>query len=154
MKRIIDKLLKLDKTISTMESCTGWALANSITNVENSSMIFKFWLVTYSNEAKMKFGVKKEIITRYSVYSIEVAREMSKNISKFADSDYGVWITGKLNRIDINNPRGEDNEVFVSIYDRENDKYNDIKLEVPFNNRAENKEFVVKKVIEELLRIM
>ena len=62
MKRIIDKLLKLDKTISTMESCTGWALANSITNVENSSMIFKFWLVTYSNEAKMFVFRASEVI--------------------------------------------------------------------------------------------
>ena len=33
-------------------------------------------------------GVSSLIIDKYSVYSMETAMEMSKNISKFADSDY------------------------------------------------------------------
>ena len=43
-------------------------------------------------------GVDSEVIEKYSVYSIETAHEMSKNISKFANSDIGIGITGKLNR--------------------------------------------------------
>ena len=83
-----------------MESCTGGFIASSITDVEGSSEILKFSAVTYSNEYKIKMGVKKETIDEYSVYSIEVAKEMSKQISDFAGSNYGIGITGKLNRQD------------------------------------------------------
>lgn len=34
MKNVIEILTKNNKTISTMESCTGGALVNAITNVE------------------------------------------------------------------------------------------------------------------------
>ena len=54
---------------------------------------------------------------------IETANEMSKNISDFSNSNYGVGITGKLNRVDKHNPYGEDNIVHISIYDKDNDKY-------------------------------
>ena len=50
MKELVNKLIKLNKTISTMESCTGGFLANSIINIEGSSKVFKFGAVTYSNE--------------------------------------------------------------------------------------------------------
>ena len=50
MKEIIEKLTKLKKTISTMESCTGGGVANTITNIEGSSEVFSFGAITYSNE--------------------------------------------------------------------------------------------------------
>lgn len=34
MREIVNKLISLNKTISTMESCTGGAVSNSITNVD------------------------------------------------------------------------------------------------------------------------
>lgn len=37
-------------------------------------------------------------------FIVETKNEMSKNISLFANSDYGVGITGKLNMVDKNNP--------------------------------------------------
>ncbi len=49
MKEIVNKLISLNKTISTMESCTGGAVSNSITNVDGASEAFKFGAVTYSN---------------------------------------------------------------------------------------------------------
>ena len=99
-------------------------------------------------------GVKKEIIDKYSVYSIQTAQEMSKNISNFTNSSYGIGITGKLNRIDKNNPYGDDNTVFISIYDKDNNKfYNDI-IHVAKTNRKENKEVIVTKIIEILLKLL
>ena len=64
MKKLISKLTKLNKTISTMESCTGGALANAITNIEGASNVIKFSAVTYSNEFKIKMGVSKNIIDK------------------------------------------------------------------------------------------
>ena len=78
MKEVVQKLILLNKTVSTMESCTGGYIANSITNVEGSSNIFKFGAVTYSNEYKIKMGVSAYVIDKYSVYSIETSNEMSK----------------------------------------------------------------------------
>jgi len=114
MKDIILKLTELGKTISTMESCTGGGVVDAITSIEGASEVLKFSAVTYSNEYKIKMGVDSEVIDKYSVYSPEVARDMSKKISEFASSNYGVGITGKLNRVDKNNPFGKDNVVYIS----------------------------------------
>lgn len=154
LRQIIDALTRSNKTISTMESCTGGGVANSITNIEGASEVLKFSAVTYSNEFKIKMGVDETVIDKYSVYSIETAMEMSKNISKFTDSNYGVGITGKLNRVDKNNLYGKDNIVYISIYDKDDDKFYNYNLEVTKSSRKENKEEVIKFIIEKLLEII
>ena len=93
-------------------------MVNAITNVPGASEVLKFSAVTYCNEYKIKMGVSKEVIDKYTVYSMQTADEMSKNISLFTNADYGVGITGKLNRVDKNNPYGNDNVVYVSVYDK------------------------------------
>lgn len=148
LKDLVEKLTENNKTISTMESCTGGALANAITNIEGASRVLKFSAVTYSNEYKIKMGVSKDIIDKYSVYSMETANEMSYNIAKFANASIGVGITGKLNRVDKDNPYGEDNVVFISVYDKENDKYYNEKIKVTNSSRKENKELVINAVVE------
>lgn len=153
IEKLVDKLIQENKTIATMESCTGGGLANEITNIEGSSKVIKFSAVTYSNEFKIKMGVSKNIIDKYSVYSIKTANEMSENISKYANSTYGVGITGKLNRIDEDNPYGEDNIVFISVYDKDHNKFYNGKIKVTKNTRQENKRLVIEKAIEMLLSI-
>ena len=154
MEKVVKRLIELGKTISTMESCTGGGVANAITNVEGSSDVFKFSAVTYSNEFKIKMGVSGEVIDKYSVYSMETANEMSKNISLFTDSNYGVGITGKINRIDKNNLYGENNIIYISIYDRDNDKYYNKKIKAIDDVRSKNKEMIIKIIEEELLNII
>ncbi len=153
MKELIELLTISKKTISTMESCTGGGVVNSITNIEGASEVLKFSAVTYSNEYKIKMGVSKTVIDRYSVYSIETAMEMSKTISNYANSDYGVGITGKLNRIDINNLYGKDNVVYISIYDRNNNKFYNTKIEVLKESRELNKQLVIDEVVNQMLKI-
>lgn len=153
-EKVVKKLIENNETISSMESCTGGEFASTITCVDGSSNVLKFSAVTYSNEYKIKMGVKKEIIDKYSVYSIETAREMAKNISEFSNSTYGVGITGKINRIDENNPYGNNNEVFISIYNSKNNKYKDIKMKVPNLKRKEVKEIIVNKTLEKILDII
>ena len=153
-KKIITKLSEKKMTISTMESCTGGGVANAITNCEGASEVLKFSAVTYSNEYKIKMGVSSDIIDKYSVYSMETAIEMSKNISDFSNSNYGVGITGKLNRIDPNNLYGSDNIVYISIYDKDNNKFYNYDIEVKKQSRKENKELVINLIIEKLLEIL
>lgn len=153
MKELIKLLTINKKTISTMESCTGGGVVNSITNIEGASEVLKFSAVTYSNEYKIKMGVSKSVIDKYSVYSTETAMEMSKTISNYANSDYGVGITGKLNRVDINNLYGKDNVVYISIYDRNNNKFYNTKIEVLKESRELNKQLVIDEVVNQMLKI-
>ena len=102
MKSLVKYLIENNKKISTMESCTGGEIASTITNIEGASNVFEFSAVTYSNEYKIKMGVNKEVINKYSVYSIETANEMSKTISKYTNANYSIGVTGQLKRKDPN----------------------------------------------------
>lgn len=152
VKKIIEILSENNKTISCMESCTGGALASEITSQEGASNILKFSAVTYSNEYKVKLGVDKKIIERYTVYSKETAKEMSKKISDFSNSNIGIGITGKLNRPDENNSFGKDNEVFISVYNSDKKIYIIDSLVVEKNTRKENKNIVVEKTLDMILK--
>lgn len=147
MKNVIEYLIKERKTISTMESCTGGAIANAITNIPGASEVFMYSAVTYSNDYKVKMGVSASTIDKYTVYSEEVAKEMSKVISNYTNSNYGVGVTGKLNRADINNPYGQDNLVYISVYDKNNDTYYTSTVTCTKDTRPKNKELVIEKVV-------
>ena len=150
LKKIIGKLSDSGMTISTMESCTGGALASLITDVSGASDVFKYGAVTYSNEYKIKMGVSSEVIDKYSVYSMETAREMARAISMFTSSDYGIGITGKLGEVDPNNLSGENNRVFICIYVKENDKYIDLDTYVNSSDRVDDKKEVLDFIVENL----
>lgn len=154
MRDVVNLLIEKKMTIATMESCTGGFVASSITDIDGSSSVLKFSAVTYSNEYKIKMGVSKEVIDKYSVYSINVAREMAKKISDFANSDIGVGITGKINRVDENNLFGDDNKIFYSIYDKENDKFYDYSLTAINDTRFNNKVMIKNDISKSLLNIL
>ena len=110
---------------------------------------------TYENNSLWEISERtKEVIDTYTVYSMETAKEMSKNISWFANSDYGVGITGMLNCSDPANPSKDPNKVYISIYDKENDTYYNDSVEVFSNDRIENKSDVIKKVMEMLISVL
>lgn len=154
MKDIVNRLIELGKTISTMESCTGGAVANAITNVEGASSVLKFSAVTYSNEYKIKMGVSEDIINKYTVYSMETANEMSKNISNFTNSNYGVGITGQINKVDPANVVDNCNKIYISIYDRDKDTYYNKELVAVNETRDKNKEIIIENIIEMLNNII
>lgn len=154
-KNVVDKLKVLHKTIATMESCTGGRVASEITDCPGASEILKFSAVTYSNEYKTKMGVDPKVIDEFTVYSIETAREMAYNISKYAGSDYGIGITGKINSPDPANPAGEDDLIFVAIYDKEKDIYHEYTYTAIKNvERTENKKYIAENIQKELENIL
>ena len=153
-KNIIHKLQLKQLTIATMESCTGGGVANAITNMEGASEIFKFSAVTYCNEYKIKMGVDKEVIDKYTVYSMETAMSIAKAISNFANSNYGVGVTGKLNRKDENNDTGSNNLVYISIYSKDEDKFYNEEVTVNKKARFLNKKIVINKIIEMMATLL
>ena len=154
MKDVVNLLIEKKMTIATIESCTGGFVVSSITDIDGSSNVLKFSAVTYSNEYKIKMGVSKEVIDKYSVYSINVAREMAKKISDFANSDIGVGITGKINRVDENNLFGDNNKIFYAIYDKNNDKYYEYELIAIKDTRLNNKKYIMECISKSLFEIL
>lgn len=154
MKEIVKLLKEKEKTISTMESCTGGSIANAITNIEGSSEILKFSAVTYSNEFKIKLGVSENIIKKHTVYSKETANEMSKNISLFTNSDYGIGVTGQINRKDPSNITNESNKIYISIYVKDNNVFYNKTLIAIDDTREKNQEYIIKNVKELLKEIL
>ena len=156
MKReeLVKLLIEKEKTISTMESCTGGGISNAITNIPDASKVIKFSAVTYSNEYKIKMGVNKDLIDKYSVYSMEVACDMAKTISNYTDSNYGVGVTGKLKKFDENNPFGEDDVVFLAIYDKDNNTYLTDKIKLTKDTRRDNKEEIINIFVDKMLNLL
>lgn len=92
---LVNKLIEHNYTIATAESCTGGLLASKIIEVANASKVINMSLITYSNESKMELlGLNENIIKEYGVVSEEVATKMAYLVSKKANSDIGVGISG------------------------------------------------------------
>ena len=95
MKSLVKKLIKKKLKISFAESCTGGLLASSITSISGSSKIFNLGLITYSNQAKIKFlNVNKNIIKKYGAVSHECCLAMVNNLSKISKANINVSVTG------------------------------------------------------------
>lgn len=154
MRKIVRILESRNQTVATMESCTGGGVANLITNVGGASDVFHFAAVTYSNEYKIKMGVPKEIIDQYTVYSQETADTMSRAISEFSNSNYGIGITGMLNVIDPENPVDAKNKIYISIYDRDQRKFYQKQVEVHEFVRYRNKNQVLRGILDLFLKVL
>ena len=95
MNSLVRLLTKKKLKISFAESCTGGQLASNITSISGASKIFNLGLVTYSNQAKIKFlKVNKNIINRYGAVSYECCYAMVNNLSKISEANINVSITG------------------------------------------------------------
>ncbi len=93
--RVVEKLIAKGWHISFAESCTGGMLPARIVNVADASKVIGESVVTYSNEAKIKYaGVKAETIDNYNVVSEEVAAEMARGRALAAGSEVGASTTG------------------------------------------------------------
>jgi len=89
------QLRKRGKTLAVAESCTGGALAESITNAPGSSDYFTYGWVTYSNEAKIKeLAVEAELIQKEGAVSEKVALAMAAGAKKKSGAAYSIAITG------------------------------------------------------------
>ena len=94
-KKLLNKLIIKNISISTAESCTGGLLAYSFIKNKDSSKIFKGGYITYSNELKMsELKVKKVSLDKYGDVSYQIAEEMIKGLYKKNKTNICISTTG------------------------------------------------------------
>ena len=151
MKSLVKKLIKKKLKISFAESCTGGLLASSITSISGSSKIFNLGLITYSNQAKIKFlNVNKNIIKKYGAVSHECCFAMVNNLSKISKANINVSITG------IAGPNGGTKQkpvglVYIGVKRGNNTQIN--KFFFKNKKRSSIQRATVKKTLNLILRI-
>ena len=149
IKKIINLLSKKNLKISVAESCTGGMLSSSITSVSGASKIFKFGLVTYSNQSKISLlKVPKKVIKKYGAVSFQCCMAMVNNLAKISKSNLSVSITGIAGPLggSKNKPVGL---VFIGIKKAKKIKIN--RCLFKNNKRSSIQKAAVKKTLELIL---
>lgn len=77
------------------ESMTGGLLASELTAIENASDVIEEGFIVYSDKAKQSIlNCREETIKKYSVYSLEVVKEMIQGLSALSKADIKIAISG------------------------------------------------------------
>ena len=94
-KKILNKLILKNISVSTSESCTGVLLAYNFVKNTDSSKVFKGGYITYSNEMKVKeLKVKKVSLKKYGAVSYQIAEEMLEGLYKNNKTKICISTTG------------------------------------------------------------
>ena len=94
-KKILNKLILKNISVSTTESCTGGLLAYNFVKNTDSSKVFKGGYITYSNEMKVKeLKVKKVSLKKYGAVSYQIAEEMVEGLYKNNKTKICISTTG------------------------------------------------------------
>ena len=150
---LVNKLIEKQYKIATAESCTGGLLAASIVDVANASKVLDMSFVTYSNESKIELlGVSENLIKEFGVVSEEVALKMAYGVSKKANANVGVGISG------IAGPTGGTKDkpvglMYSTIYTSQ--KHQTYKIQVDSSlPRIKIKEEFVKEVLKNIYEFL
>lgn len=93
--RLADRLMSLQWTMTTAESCTGGLIAAHCTDLPGSSRWFERGFVTYSNAAKTDLlGVQSDVIAAEGAVSESVARAMALGAYYRTPARVSVAVTG------------------------------------------------------------
>ena len=150
---IANQLVKTNKTLAIAESCTGGKIAETITSVSGASAYFKGGIVSYATAIKEKIlHVSEHSISKYSVVSEQVAKEMVLSVKEMMQTDVAISTTGNAGPL-----KGESNAevgtVFVGIAIHDNvfvEEFNFGQPREKVINRTVNKalELVYKEILK------
>jgi nicotinamide-nucleotide amidase len=91
---VVEELSRRKQTVSTAESCTGGFIANLLTHVPGSSVVFDSGRVTYANWAKVELGVPEELLETHGAVSEPVAAALAGAARAAGRATYGIATTG------------------------------------------------------------
>ncbi len=96
LEEAIGRLLQLHgKKVAFAESCSGGYISHLITTVPGSSNYFQGAIIPYHNEFKNSIlGVDRNILKEKGAVSEETVIQMSENVRKIFDADFGIASSG------------------------------------------------------------
>jgi nicotinamide-nucleotide amidase len=139
--------------LTTVESCTGGALASAITDVPGSSAIFQEGFVLYSDQSKIRFGIPAADLRRgRGPYSTEVLQKLARLACRKTGANVAIVVTGVLTRADPAHPKVPVGSVRVGIRVRE--KYREFRFQVHDRDRGRAKRKIVATALKMLLGLL
>ncbi|MCR9173672.1 MAG: competence/damage-inducible protein A [bacterium] len=98
LEEVVGKLLReREETVTTIESCTGGAVAAKITSISGASDYFNGALITYSNEMKTQLvGVDPAILDDQNIGAVsqQTVEQMAVGGRERMQATYGVALSG------------------------------------------------------------
>ena len=96
LPEVIGKLLRdRGETVTTIESCTGGAVAAAITSIPGASDYFHGATVTYSDAIKSGVvGVESKTLKQFGAVSQQTVEEMAHGGRTLMNATYGVALSG------------------------------------------------------------
>jgi nicotinamide-nucleotide amidase len=92
---VLKELSSQNKTLGTVESCTGGSVARDIVQVPGSSSVFQGAIVSYSNEIKIDVvGVEESVLENNGAVSKEVVEQMASKGRSLLKTDYCISTSG------------------------------------------------------------
>ncbi len=87
--------IKKKISVSIAESCTGGLVSSKIISIAKASKVFKYGIITYTNDSKNHFlKVPIRILKKYGAVSKEVASYMVAGLAKDSQINLSLAITG------------------------------------------------------------
>lgn len=146
-KGVGELLKEKGKTLSTAESLTGGKIASSLVSVAGSSAYYKGSFITYTAELKEQLlGVLKSTTEKYTVVSVEVAKEMAVGCLNKLDTDYAIAVTGNAGPTTDHNDKSV-GLVYIAIASK-----NDV--EVYEFNFGQPREKVINRTVTKALELL
>ncbi len=94
-EKTVKLLIEKGWKIAFAESCTGGLATARLVEVPDASRVLDAGIVTYANEAKVKYlGVLPETIAQNGVVSEEVAGQMAAGVARGNGAQVGVGVSG------------------------------------------------------------
>jgi len=92
---VVNLLIKKHKTVAVVESCSGGALTDRLTNHLNSNSYLSHSIISNNlNTTSTILGVLPESLIQFGAISAEIAVQMAQKIKDMNFSDFGVAING------------------------------------------------------------
>lgn len=94
---LIERLFKLNLTVTTVESCTAGLLASLLSEHPKAGSLLESGLVTYTIESKIDLlGICPSLFKKYNLTSEKVAEQMVLGAAKLTRANTVIATTGVL----------------------------------------------------------
>lgn len=95
MREVLSILRAKELTVGSVESITGGAFSDAITNIPGASEVYKGSIISYAVEEKVKLlGLERELIETHGVVSRAVSEAMAVHGRHVLNVDICVSVTG------------------------------------------------------------